>query len=96
MKIVANTNFGFLVEMSYEEVANIKGYYSSYENREKQRRLTIGDEIKIAEMYKQLYALDNDKAKIHEYANQIKTLTEALLQIPVPPILEKIDPVEDK
>lgn len=68
MKIIGNTENGYLIDASREEIANLIGYYDTYGNEYKNKRIGIGSEIQVHEMYNQLYHLaykyvDISKAK---------------------------------
>lgn len=57
MKIIGHTENGYLIDASREEIANLIGYYGTYCDEYKNKRIGIGSEIQVHEMYNQLYQL---------------------------------------
>lgn len=86
MKIIGRTNNGYILDASKDEVANLIGYYGSY-SLDKNIDLNVGNEINIAQMYKQLYDLHHrheeiDRAKV-KLAECIKNMEDVLPVIDV-------------
>lgn len=85
MKIIGTTKDGFILEASENEVANLIGYYSRYDMREKETAPPKpGDTIRIHEMYQRLYVLASRRG-------QIKTAQKMLLDAASE--LELVDPI---
>ena len=84
MKIVAQTNKGWMLESSKEEVNNLIGYYS---HNPETAFLGIGSEIRVATMFNQLYYLERNKRelrylaeKLREYANNLEAVRPILVE----------------
>jgi len=72
MKVIGETNDGYIFEASKDEVQNLIGYYSRYQSGVVIR---VGDHIKVSAMYQQLYNL----SLLANQADQAKkTLTAAI------------------
>jgi hypothetical protein len=77
MTIIAKTKHGYIAEISHTETANLLGWWdANYRNQLEQ--LQIGAEIKIHEMFLQLYAFEQTRSRLpqvqawlREMANQI-------------------------
>ena len=82
MKIIGKTDDGFLISAESKEVARLIGFYSDYD--EKYRLLSIGDEIKINEMYEKLYEFESIRESIDEMREKLIQCSE---------VLKKVDPV---
>lgn len=95
MRIIGKTTNGFILDAHADELDNLTGYYSAYHapsggyNREK---FNLGDNIRIADMYQQLYRLSSLSSQVDQAK---KTLTAAIeLFSIVDPIVRHI--VEEK
>ena len=84
MKIVAQTNKGWMLESSKEEVNNLIGYY--FQGSEV-ANLRIGSEVRVATMFSQLYYLERNKRelkylaeKLREYANNLEAVRPILVE----------------
>ncbi len=71
MKIIGKTKEGYILDASANEVANLIGYYGEYSLKQGNVSLGIGEEIKISQMYDQLY-------KLHVKHNEIEAAKEKL------------------
>lgn len=81
MKLIARTQgAGYLVDVSLVEMAHLMGFmnYTELARSEEGKKLTMGDEIKLHDMYMQLkfYAthgaeLANTALKLQDLANQL-------------------------
>ena len=86
MKIIATTENGYIIEASKENIANLTGYYSSYDN--KINNFKIGDEIAIHEMFTQLYTLEKKKQDLSQTVRTLRNLADLLE--PACPVIEKV------
>jgi len=84
MKIVAQTNKGWMLESSKEEVNNLIGYYFP---GSEVTSLHIGSEVRVATMFSQLYYLERNKRelkylaeKLREYANNLEAVRPILVE----------------
>lgn len=95
MKIVAQTYNGYMLEASKSDVANLIGYYGEYDMGDKYRP-KIGDEIKINDMYKQLYTLQNKQPELKKVVDTLRGLADLLE--PTVPVIESVfvDCVKDE
>ena len=75
MKIVAQTNKGWMLESSKEEVNNLIGYYS---HNPETAFLGIGSEIRIAEMFKQLSYLERNRKELQHLAKTLREYADNL------------------
>lgn len=74
MKIIAKTNSQFVITASHDEVANLIGYYSAYQGVLPKE----GDDIKVNDMYKQLYKLRRLRGTISAISTEAKNLLEVI------------------
>lgn len=83
-----------MLEVSKSDIANLIGYYGEYDMDHKYRP-KIGDEIKINDMYKQLYTLQNKQPELKKVVDTSRGLADLLE--PTVPVLENvfIDCVKD-
>lgn len=95
MKIVAQTYNGYMLEVSKSDIANLIGYYGEYDMGDKYRP-KIGDEIKINDMFKQLYTLQKKQPELKKVVDTLRGLADLLE--PTVPVLENvfIDCVKDE
>jgi RNA polymerase-interacting CarD/CdnL/TRCF family regulator len=86
MKIIGTTKGGFILEASENELANLTGYYSEYQRRDKaaEKELKVGDTIMVSEMYHRLYVIARRRG-------EIKTAQKMLLDAASE--LELVDPI---
>lgn len=98
MKIIGtNDNGGFIITAHKDELANLIGYYgylSIPDVRRSGGRLQVGDEIKVDEMYAQLYRL----ARLSGEADQAKKCLAAAIELftVIDPVVMKIIEKEKK
>lgn len=85
MKIIGRTKEGYIIDASTDEIANLVGYYGKY-SLDKKVQLSIGDQINISQMYKQLYNLSR---KHEEIKNAKEKLAECIKY------MDEIEPVID-
>lgn len=83
MKIIGKTKEGYILDASEDEIANLIGYYCKY-SLDKKVQLSIGDQINISQMYKQLYDLSR---KHEEIENAKEKLAECIKY------MDEIEPV---
>lgn len=95
MKIVAQTYNGYMLEVSKSEIANLIGYYGEYDMKSSYAP-KIGDEIKINDMYKQLYSLQNKQPELKKVVDTLRGLADLLE--PTVPVIESVfvDCVKDE
>lgn len=91
MKIIGKTNYGFILEASNDEAANLIGYHSQYQNK---RTLEVGQEINIADMYRQLYDLSNAQDELTKCSEALKRAATLVKNNPLPISCIKVGPVE--
>jgi len=82
MKIIANTEPGYLVSMTKSELEKLTGFYYG-----KSVKFFIGKELLIDAVYNQLQYLVNQEEEIKKISHSLKTAYG---------MLEKIDPVFHK
>lgn len=83
MKIIGESQDTFILEASKDEVANLTGYYSKYDDKFK---ATVGSKIKISAMYGQLYNLKNNQPELKKVVDKLRTIADLLE--PVCPVIE--------
>ena len=86
MKVIATTEDGFIIEASKNDIANLTGYYSTYDKDFK--KLKIGDEIAIHDMFVQLYTLEKKKQDLSQTVKTLRNLADLLE--PACPVIEKV------
>jgi hypothetical protein len=79
MKIIGESTESFIIEASKNEVANLLGYYSKYSDRKPP--VVVGNEIKINEMYTQLYELSRRKDDLKKMHDSLIEYASYLLEI---------------
>lgn len=84
MKILAKAKESYIIEVGESELANLMGYYSKYEIE----KIAIGSEVKISEIYKQLYYLAQNKSLVsktakalEEYADNLKLIKPLSIEV---------------
>lgn len=95
MKIIASTKGGFLLEATSTEIANLIGYYTEYDSGFNRRELQIGDELKISEMFRQLYSLSKNLPLLSKTAAEFRNLAE-LLEVKDPILRKRVGEVTGK
>jgi hypothetical protein len=85
MKIIGKSENGFILEASRDEVANLIGYYFSCSDGCKMP--SIGDELQVSKMYRQLYDLKNRQPELQKVVGTLRGLADMLE--PVCPVIEK-------
>jgi hypothetical protein len=85
MKIIGESQDGFILQASKSEVANIVGHYSNYSEGFK---ANVGVEIQIAAMYQNLKELANSKQALEEAGKVLHRLADSLKI--VEPIIEEV------
>ncbi len=71
MKVIGRTENGYLIDAKQDELANLQGMYSHYDDN---FRLSIGDEINIKPFYdmaKEAVRLKNRSDELRTAANHI-------------------------
>lgn len=91
MKIIGKTKEGYILDASANEIANLIGYYGEYSLRQDNVSLGIGEEIRISQMYDQLYKLhvkhneiEAAKIKLEEcikYMNEVQPVIDVKIDI---------------
>jgi len=76
VKILGTTKDGFILEASEDEVAKLIGFYSAYNGTV--RNLKIGDEIKVNQMFDQLYAVKNIQSAVKNLREGATELLRAI------------------
>ena len=96
MKIIGETQNGFICELSKTEAANLIGFHSEYSCQK--ARPHVGWEIQINEMYKQLYQIKAINSHVKAISESAKELAEAVrVKSPViEPIIAAIELSEGK
>ena len=84
MEIIAQTNEGWILKSSKEEINNLLGYY--FQGSEV-ANLHIGSDVRVATMFNQLYYLERNKRelkylaeKLREYANNLEAVRPILVE----------------
>lgn len=77
MKIIGETEKGFILDATTQEVANLIGFYSGFEIG----HIKTGVEIEINHMYSQLYDLNHMEREIGQIADKLEAYALALRPI---------------
>jgi hypothetical protein len=85
MKVIGKTKDGYILESSSKEVANFVGYYSEYDEKFKDLKLVIGDEIQIGEMYRKLNAITRHRRELESMSKALRGILEFVE--PICPVL---------
>lgn len=72
MKIIGKTKSGFILEASRDEVENLMGFYSM------RTAIEVGDEIKVSEMFQQLYSLARKEESLKQFAKSLRGIADLL------------------
>jgi hypothetical protein len=83
VKVIGESRDTYILEASKDEIANLIGYYSRYDDK---AHVSVGDKINISSMYKQLYNLKNNEPKLKEVVKTLRGLADLLE--PVCPVIE--------
>ena len=84
MKLIARTQgAGYLIDVSMVEMAHLMGFmnYTELARSEEGKKLAIGDEIKLHEMYMQLKFYATHGAEIAQTAIKLQDLANQLVLI---------------
>lgn len=98
MKIIGKTENEFILTASKEEIANLIGYYNDYHlpnrryNHGGYEKLMIGDEIKVAAMFRHLHSLQSAGSDIAAVVAKIRTAADLLETLPDPVTEVKVQP----
>lgn len=87
MKIIAQVDKNtVLLQASTDEIANLVGYSDSWaaQNKRGNRDFKVGDEIRVHEMFRRLYALEHRKGELERLAKQLRAQAD---------LLESVEPV---
>jgi hypothetical protein len=85
MKVIGKTENGYIIEASRDDVANLVGYNSQYSTGYKS--LSVGDEILVSKMFRQLYDLEHHQPELQKVVNTLRGMADLLG--PVCPVIEK-------
>lgn len=80
MKIIGETDNGFILDASKQEVANLIGFYSGFDIG----KLHTGLEIEVNHMYSQLYDLSHMEKGLGQIADNLEKY--ALILRPIMPL----------
>jgi len=79
MKIIATTPGGFILQADEQEVYRLVGhYYRGNASREIQDNMKVGTEIKVSEMFDQLYKVREITSKTKQISKLAEELIEAV------------------
>jgi len=76
MKIIGRTKNGFIIEAIDNEVYNLIGYYSKYDNAP---HLDVGDNINVNKMFSQLYNLKNTEKYLATVSKELRSIADYLV-----------------
>jgi len=76
MKIIGRTDNGYMIVVKRHELANLCGYYST--SSDDCPTFNSGDEIKVSEMFKQLYDLAYRKEKLAKVASDLREFADLI------------------
>lgn len=93
MKIIAHTAYGYLAELSPQELAAITGNprddshsgFASYSNN--QRSHTIGTEFKVNDTWKHLQVLLQNEGRRHNIAESLRAAATLIEHTPSPIVI---------
>lgn len=88
MKIIGTHEKGFIVDIDKNDMANLIGYRSEYDDDFRGKKLSAGDEVAISGMYHQLYTLENKKQELSQTVLALRNMADLLE--PVAPVIEKV------
>lgn len=78
MKILGETKDGFIVEMSQNEVARVRGYSSKWDLERQTQPSKVGKEYDISSGWLRVVALREKKDKLSKIATEIRTYADLL------------------
>ena len=87
MKIIGQSVDGLLLSASEDEVANLCGFYSAYDD--KYTRTKVGDKICVAEMFHRLYDIEHNRKTLNQTAAKLRVIAD-MLEV-VQPIVSDMD-----
>lgn len=90
MKIIGQTNEGYILSATIREIANLLGYYGSFSTGFKKPE--DGDIINIADMYNHLFKLKEEQKKLSEMANSLRTAATLIDALPEPLTTVEVGP----
>lgn len=95
MKIIGTTERGFILEADEYEAANLVGFYSPSDCR---AMLKVGAEIKVSEMFQQLYKIKDIRRNVKEIIENAKALTDCITtKMPViEPVIAAVEAAQGK
>ncbi len=64
MKIIGESDKGFIISATKSEIANLTGFYSEYNYEKGKDRPKVGDSIEVHAMYKRLYEIARRRGEI--------------------------------
>jgi hypothetical protein len=79
MKIIGETENGFIVETDKNELSNLVGYQTDFErtyNTNQRRSFKIGDKIQINAMFDRLYRMANKEKELMEISAKLKAAAD--------------------
>jgi hypothetical protein len=84
MRIIGESDSGYVLEASRDEVANLIGYYSKYNYDKGIATPKPGDTIKVTEMFQRLYTLARRRGEIKTAQKMLRDAADEL---------ELVDPI---
>jgi len=87
MKIIGETEDGFILQAGNSEVYKLIGFNSSYSG-ERKKKIKVGDDLQVAAMFSQLYGLVHATGCIDDLKEKAQSIIDELTQHPAVPILE--------
>ena len=93
MKIIGQTEGGFLVSTSQDEIANLLGYY--YGSAAKCPIIKPGMEIQVSKMYKQLYELAAKSDAMSKTAAELRAIAD-MIEVKNPLINAATKPAQEE
>jgi len=95
VKIIGESRDRFIIEATRDEASNLVGYCSRYNHGT--QPLQVGDEIRVAAMFKQLYELREIDRRLSDARLQILRAAAALEQVvPVIPAKQVVPVIPAK
>lgn len=76
MKIIGQTDEGFIINATEREIFNLIGYY--YSGDTGAPKLRVGSVIDVSSMYRQLYEIKNRKGVLGKLAKELKETADLL------------------
>ena len=78
MKIIGMSDSSYIIEASKDEVANLIGYSSDYDRRNKGRELRVGENVCVSQMFEYLYKLGDGRRKLKEAAENLRAIAASV------------------